>query len=244
MATAQPPSSDERKALLSELNRGAQLIFSNAEQLSQEAETLRLNDSFARSLFLHQISMEECAKIEMIGGWATTLLMGKGIDLNALATGFRSHKAKNHTNAYMARVTEEELEARNRGDWKESAAAFKRFQERFHDEMNTVKNASLYVDFKDGEFSAPSEMITEEVLKMYCGLNQYFLRVTSPYLGLLKRIEDDDGAFQEALKVVTQKLEDIREKKPDDLDSAMEGVLDEMLKVYMEERRNSDQGAP
>ena len=46
------------------------------------------------------------------------------------------------------------------------------------------------------------------------------------------------------MKVVTQKLEDIREKKPDDLDSAIEGVLDEMLNVYMEERRNSDQGAP
>ncbi|MEO8340046.1 MAG: AbiV family abortive infection protein [Nitrospirota bacterium] len=68
------------------------------------------------------MSIEERAKIEMIGAWATSQLMGKGIDLETAASGFRSHKSKNHTNTYMARLTEEELEARKRGDWEESVA--------------------------------------------------------------------------------------------------------------------------
>jgi len=73
MSTDKLLSGDERKALLSEFNRGAKLIFNNAEVLFQEAEVLRKNGSYARSLFLHQISMEECAKVEMIGAWATTV---------------------------------------------------------------------------------------------------------------------------------------------------------------------------
>ena len=55
-------SGDERKALLREFKRGADLIYSNAEQLFHEAEVLGKNASLARSLFLHQISIEECAK--------------------------------------------------------------------------------------------------------------------------------------------------------------------------------------
>ncbi len=234
MPTDKLLSGDERKALLSEFNRGAKLIFNNAEVLFQEAEVLRKNGSYARSLFLHQISMEECAKVEMIGAWATTVLMGKGIDLETMAAGFRSHKAKNHTNAYMARVTEEELEARKRGDWKESVAAFERFKAQFHQDMNTAKNASLYVDFKDATFSAPSEVVTEEVLKFFWGLNQYFLQVTFPHLRLLQRIADDDGGLQQVVKRFTDKSEDIREKMHDDPDAAMNTVLDDILKLYKE----------
>ena len=241
MATEEKLSSDERKALLREFSRGAKLIFSNAEQLFQEAQALRKNGSFARSLFLHQISMEECAKVEMIGAWATTVLMGKGIDLEVMASGFRSHKAKNHTNAYMARVTEEELEARKRGDWKESAAAFDRFKARFHQELNTAKNVSLYVDFKDAKFSAPpSEVVTEDLLKEFWSLNQYFLQVTFPYLRLLERIEDDDGPLHRVVTLFTDKTEDIWQRMQDDPNSAMGAVLDEMLKLDKAERRDTD----
>jgi hypothetical protein len=47
------------------------LIFENAESLYKEAEALRQAGFLARAAFLHQISMEECAKIDMLGGWAT-----------------------------------------------------------------------------------------------------------------------------------------------------------------------------
>lgn len=234
MAEPDPPTADERKALLREFKRGADLIFSNAEQLFYEAEALRKSGSLARSLFLHQISIEECAKIEMIGEWATLLLMGEGIDLEIVASGFRSHTAKNHTNAYMARLTEEELEARERGDWKESVAAFRRFQERFHQELNSAKNASLYVDFKEAKFSAPSEVVTEEVQKMFSGLNHYFLQVSLPYLRLLQKIANDNGPFQRVVKLFAERADDFTQKMRDDPDNAMDVLLKEMLKLYRE----------
>jgi AbiV family abortive infection protein len=46
-------------------SRGAQLIFENAEALYNEAQTLGQSGSFARAAALHQISMEECAKIDL-----------------------------------------------------------------------------------------------------------------------------------------------------------------------------------
>jgi len=61
------------KALLSEMYQGAQLTFTNAEELYAEADLLRRNGSMNRALFLHQISLEECGKIEIIGAWATQL---------------------------------------------------------------------------------------------------------------------------------------------------------------------------
>jgi hypothetical protein len=56
MAELKVLSGDERKALLREFKRGADLIYGNAEQLFHEAEVRRTNASLARSLFLHQIS--------------------------------------------------------------------------------------------------------------------------------------------------------------------------------------------
>lgn len=239
MAELESLSDDERTALLREFKRGADLIFGNAEQLFHEAEALKKNGSLARSLFLHQISIEECAKIEMIGAWATSLLMGKGIDLETVASGFRSHKAKNHTNAYMARLTEEELEARKHGDWKESVAAFKRFQDRFHQELNSAKNASLYVDFKEAKFSAPSEVVTEEVLKMFWGLNHYFLQVSFPYLSLLQKIENDNGPLQRVVKLFTERADEFTQKMLNEPDNAMDVLLKEMLKLYGEGGHNN-----
>lgn len=65
------------KKLLSELCRGADLTFSNAEQLYSDAMLLLESELRTRSLFLHQISMEECAKVDIIGEWATYLMLGE-----------------------------------------------------------------------------------------------------------------------------------------------------------------------
>jgi hypothetical protein len=59
--------SDNDKQLLAELVRGAEVCFANAEQLFQEASLLREHKHLARSVFLHQVAMEECATVDMIG---------------------------------------------------------------------------------------------------------------------------------------------------------------------------------
>jgi AbiV family abortive infection protein len=91
---------DNDKTLLLELVRGAELTFQNAEQLFSEAVLLRKNGHLNRALFLHQISMEECAKIDILGAWATNLMSSGVVDLARLTKAIRNHKAKNYTNAY------------------------------------------------------------------------------------------------------------------------------------------------
>ncbi len=46
---------------------GAVLIFTNAEALYEEAQLLGQAGHFARATVLHQISMEECSKVDTLG---------------------------------------------------------------------------------------------------------------------------------------------------------------------------------
>src|SRR5262245_33920028 len=90
------------KELLDAIGRGAQLTFANADALYNEAQLLGTNGAFARALTLHQISIEECSKLDMLCVAAVSLLMGHPVDLTELATKFRQHKVKNYNNAYMS----------------------------------------------------------------------------------------------------------------------------------------------
>jgi len=72
------------KGVLRELVSGAEKIFENAESLFNEARLLMANGFFIRALVLHQISLEECAKIEILGAWATGLLISHQVDMKQL----------------------------------------------------------------------------------------------------------------------------------------------------------------
>lgn len=87
--------------VLEKLVHGAQRVFENAVELYKEAVVLRDNGSTSRALFLHQISMEECAKIEVLGASAAGLFMGHKVDLDKMSEVFRSHARKNRVNAYF-----------------------------------------------------------------------------------------------------------------------------------------------
>ncbi|MCE1968386.1 AbiV family abortive infection protein, partial [Enterobacter hormaechei] len=63
------------------LARVAELALANAEDLFREAAVLFACKAYSRALFLHQISMEECGKIEILGGWACSQLMGHEVNL-------------------------------------------------------------------------------------------------------------------------------------------------------------------
>ena len=57
----------ETIATVQALIEGASKTFANAEALYSEATILANCQAWARALVLHQISSEECAKIEMLG---------------------------------------------------------------------------------------------------------------------------------------------------------------------------------
>jgi AbiV family abortive infection protein len=136
---------ETERQLLEEIVRGAQLIFENAKTLYNEAQLLGTNGAFARALTLHEISTEECSKVDMLCAAAISLLMGHSLDLNELATRFRQHKVKNYNNAYMSVTTDAEQEARKRADVARAIQIFKTHQADIHRWLNTkklLKNAS------------------------------------------------------------------------------------------------------
>lgn len=86
---------------------GAELIHTNAIALYSEAQTLGKSGAFARAATLHQISMEECSKVDILGGAVVSILTGNDFNEAQLTRSFRDHKVKNHANAYNAEPTDE-----------------------------------------------------------------------------------------------------------------------------------------
>jgi AbiV family abortive infection protein len=122
------------------------MIAKNAISLYGEAVLLTEHKAWSRALFLHQISMEECAKVEVLTASAASVLMGENVSFKDVAKVFTSHESKNNANAYFLEPSAKERQAGRLGRLKESIAAFELIQERFHKRSNTEKNAALYVD--------------------------------------------------------------------------------------------------
>jgi len=222
------PVTDE-KGLLSELARGAREAFANAEQLFREALLLRDHGALNRSLFLHQISMEECAKVDLLGGWATSLLMGMPVDVAKLARAMANHKAKNRMNAYMLTPGEEETAARQRADWSGSLDAFKAMQTAFHEKSNSAKNAALYVDFIDGKFVTPGDRITADMVAELAETNRIHLGLMYPKVQMLNKWEADPEKINVMLAQFHQRMEELKVLYPNEPDRALAVVMEEML---------------
>lgn len=210
--------------LLQEIVRGAELIFENAQKLYEEAQLLGTNGAFARALTLHQISMEECSKVDMLGAAAMSLLMGDSLNLDKLATAFRQHKVKNYNNAYMSVTTDAEREARKRSDFTRAIQIFKAQQAEIHRELNANKNASLYVDYCDGKFVSPSERITEELATQFQQLNGFFLSHGATHLHLLSKVASDPAAVAVPMQELASRLAQLN-ASAGDLDEKFEEIV-------------------
>ena len=218
-----------QSALSRELARGAQLAFSNAAQLFREASLLGESGAKNRALFLHQISMEECAKLDLLEAWAASLLMGTPVDISRLARAMANHKAKNRVNAYMLKPDDNEINAREQADWKGAIDAFKAMQAAFHERSNSAKNASLYVDFVEGTFVTPDERITDEMVAEIAETNRIYLGLMHPKVQMLDRWETDLAPVKKMLATFRQRMEKLREEHPDEPGRALAIVLEEML---------------
>lgn len=200
---------------------GAKKACSNAEALFNEAKLLAQHGATARALCLHQISLEECSKLEYLGAWSMSLLRGRDIDPRRAAKAFSSHAAKNKLNAYMLDPSEAELNAREKGDWEASLAEFEKTQEAFHRFSNNNKNASLYVDWTGSEFVAPADAITIELLAEIAALNARFLEHAQLQLRMFERLEREGDTLKPELAQLMEKLESL---STDDLDARIAGA--------------------
>ena len=233
MNSQSTPSFD--RALLKELADGADKIFQNAEALYREARILGASGALSRALFLHQISLEECAKIETIGWWATSLLAGFPVNQDKVVAGFASHARKNRINAYMLEGSAAEQEAKIRGDWKAALEEFKKLQAYFHQRPNDAKNGSLYVDFEAGKFIAPVERITDAMLAETAALNETFLALTYPNVKMLLTWTTTPEDVRERILAFATLVEAAND--PNEALASVRKLMNEILDIERAKRR-------
>ncbi len=226
------------RAFLSVLVRGAEKTFDNAEKLFFEAELLAKAGATARALCLHQISLEECSKVESMGAWATSLLSGLEADQNKILAAFRRHSSKNKSNAYMLEGSQAEKDAKARGDWEKVREEFEKLQMEFHQASNDAKNASLYVDWKDGEFVSPSEQITPEMLTYIIQRNQKFLGYAYNSLKMLKRLDKSPEDLQDLIVEFIEAAEKMRADEPGDVMAASNELVQRFLDAGLKRFRS------
>lgn len=229
--------SHESTALAQALIAGAGKIFANAEALFTEATLLANAQAWARALFLHQISLEECAKIEMLAGATTSILMGHEVNLAPLRRAFSRHESKNRVNAFFLPTTELERSSRDEGDFSAAVREFERVQDTFHKDSNTDKNASLYVDFA-GTFTSPLDLIDEATFLKVRLRNEKFLALTFPKVEMLKRWSNDLEAAAADVAELTSEL-NLLNLKPGSAEQlkAFQASLETRLQEMVERRR-------
>jgi AbiV family abortive infection protein len=126
------PLNADAKKLAQTLIDGLAKVFQNADELYDEALHLAGMGATARALLLHQISLEECGKADMLCTSVFVLLRGGKNDMKRLVRNFKNHKAKNEANAYSLPVSAEESAATRNNDIETALATFKGLQGRFH----------------------------------------------------------------------------------------------------------------
>lgn len=209
---------------------GANLIFENATHLFQEASILADANHWTRSVFLHQISIEECAKIQMIGEYVTAVMSGENVDMNKWLRSFRSHQHKNNTNAYMATPTEEEKIARRSSDSEMAIKVFKKFQKHFHQEVNGIKNSSLYVDFSNGNFTTPKDSVGEKEQVEFSALNHYFLGISKSSLLVLEQIKNSPSYLEKISLLIKERPDEVIQQLGSDSVDGLAAIVEAMLR--------------
>ena len=232
---AAPAKASSNGLSLELLIEGAQKAFDNAEALFGEAQLLAAHGATARALCLHQISIEECSKVEYLGAWAMSQLLDKEGDRAQIGKAFRSHAAKNKLNAFMLEASAEEISARERGDWDASSAAFKKTQDAFHQKSNRNKNDALYVDWTGAAFVAPAEAITEEMVADITKLNAKFLGHAALGMRMFARVQGSSSVLKPLLTELVRDLEKIRDKRPADLADAIDGAVGAFIRSGAEQ---------
>jgi AbiV family abortive infection protein len=176
----------DAESLTQTLIDGVSKTCQNADELYREALHLAEMGATARALLLHQISLEECGKAHMLCVAVFALLRGEKVDMKRLARAFSRHEAKNRTNAYFLPRSASEVEAEQNNDAETASAAFKETQDRFHEESNDLKNASLYVNFTDC-FTAPRDAISSDHLAEIRQRNADFVAMTHDKASMLTK---------------------------------------------------------
>jgi len=199
------PLNPDAKELAQTLIDGLERTVQNANELYDEAVHLTGKGAVARAVLLHQISLEECGKADMLCVAVFSLLRGAKIDMKRLTRAFSRHEAKNKTNAYFLPKSASEVEFEQSNDTAAAHAAFKELQNSFHQESNDLKNASLYVDF-DGKFISPRDVINGGHLADIRQRNAEFMAMAHHKVSVVTRWKTDLDAAADQVAQMSMAL--------------------------------------
>lgn len=226
-----------QKSILTEITKGTVAAFENAERLFFEAAILHKARAYSRALFLHQISMEELAKVEALGALASGLLMGANIDLSKATKNLTHHKAKNYINAYMLARSEEEKMASRKGDVPASLKAFEATQAAFHQESNDAKNAALYVDLVGDTFVSPAERVTKDMVQQMAQQNKEFLGLMAPKRDMMVKWNAEPEAVIPLMNTLKETMVRLKRDYKDDPAKIPDLIMEALLQTIPEEKR-------
>lgn len=136
---------------------GALKTVRNAQQLCDESELLHQHKMFARSYALSHLAREEVGKSAMLFKVAIERLLGRKIDWKKVDRRFRDHKEKIINDRVLTYLLFGSMEAE--GIKLDPKVLFSSGAIEY---TNARKNASLYVDWTEGEFKSPEESVSEE----------------------------------------------------------------------------------
>ncbi|WP_430404225.1 AbiV family abortive infection protein [Fluviicola sp.] len=151
-----------------EITRGMRLCESNANELYEDAETLRNANRLARAYTLYQLAIEEIGKVRMLGSLFYSLKLNKEIDYKKADKNFLSHQPKTKESVGFEQIVVMLIYSNEEDETKREQLK-QYFQELSDEETRTAvyndfKNISLYVSVNDGFFVSPKEVITSEMV--------------------------------------------------------------------------------
>lgn len=228
---APPKSVADIRTEVAHLMVAATAVFENADHLFQEAVLLTKGTYWPRALVLHQISLEELAKLDLIGGYIAQVLMGAG-NSSRFYIEVRQHEAKNKVNAYFQEMSEEERAAARRGDVKRQLEIFQQVQDDFHKASNDDKNAGLYVNISKDAVTTPDASIDEKKVAVIAERNAKYMHIGQQRLDWLQNMTADVDKAAREMKSFMEKAEELRKNKSLSPDEARL----EMFKIAIEVR--------
>ena len=132
----------------------------NASDLYEDAEILFKNERYSRAYTLYQLSIEEVGKVILIYNFLLYQNIQDITEQKKIKREFTNHKSKTQSSigldillAFF--ISNKELQK------KILYQVHK--QEKELEQLNLLKNSSLYTDIKNGKFIQPQEIITEKL---------------------------------------------------------------------------------
>ncbi|UZE12805.1 AbiV family abortive infection protein [Pseudomonas sp. B21-053] len=179
---------------LSEIDAYIQALSENAEALICEASLLLKHGAFARAFTLSHLAREELSKCLMLQSAGVRTLAGHPIDEKKLLKRLTDHKAKLNSEQVQNSVWMASI------GMMEQAQDLLKASSALSGHRNNRKNESLYVGFKNGVVTKPSENFSKDQASGNVDLAAIALEQQ-------KRMTDLMGKFTEREPIVMERIE-------------------------------------